>query len=377
MELNLKSLFFILIFFACSVWAGQNSGAGIRFDMDSTTIGNQNLTTLACPGADILIRVDVYVINASNLDNYELNIYYNSSELTFISGVEDQPVNSEDNFLKKNGGTTVGFTSTVANGVINCANTLHGNQGASTPDGEGLLVSLQFRTLVECPGTLTFGLVEWYDNDAIIDIGIDKGEDVSLPVGLNSFSLAQHGQAILVEWRTSSELNNLGFNILRSDFDTLSYNQINKNLIEGKGNTSTETCYKYLDASVVSGHHYFYKLEQINYDGTRKSFVPKSIYLDPFGQHSNILPDEYSLLQNQPNPFNPSTMIHYQLPMINDAELVIYNQLGQKVVTLVSEKQEAGYYQVEWDASRFPTGVYYYRIKSGEFVDVKKMILLR
>ncbi len=63
--------------------------------------------------------------------------------------------------------------------------------------------------------------------------------------------------------------------------------------------------------------------------------------------------------------------------MTNDVELTIYNLLGQKVVTMVSEKQKAGYHQVGWNASDFASGVYYYQLKSGDFQDIKKMILLR
>ena len=88
-------------------------------------------------------------------------------------------------------------------------------------------------------------------------------------------------------------------------------------------------------------------------------------------------PLSFSLSQNYPNPFNPTTKINYELPMTNYVNLSVYNLLGQEVITLVDEKQNAGYYQVQWDASRFASGVYYYRIEAGEFVDVKKMILLR
>jgi len=89
------------------------------------------------------------------------------------------------------------------------------------------------------------------------------------------------------------------------------------------------------------------------------------------------IPDKYILRQNYPNPFNPRTIINYELPMMNDVEINIYNLLGQKVATLVSEQQRAGNHQVEWDASHFSSGIYYYRIEAGEFQDVKKMILLR
>jgi hypothetical protein len=89
------------------------------------------------------------------------------------------------------------------------------------------------------------------------------------------------------------------------------------------------------------------------------------------------LPEGYEMFQNYPNPFNPLTAIGYQLSAVSSVNLSIYNLLGQKVATLVDAQQMAGYHQVEWDASRFPSGVFYYKIQAGEFQDVKKMILLR
>jgi len=88
-------------------------------------------------------------------------------------------------------------------------------------------------------------------------------------------------------------------------------------------------------------------------------------------------PVSYKLYDNYPNPFNPSTIINYELRMTNDVELSIYNSLGQKVVTLVSGIQKAGVYQIEWDASGFASGVYFYKLQAGEFVAVKKMVLMR
>jgi hypothetical protein len=88
-------------------------------------------------------------------------------------------------------------------------------------------------------------------------------------------------------------------------------------------------------------------------------------------------PKKYELYQNFPNPFNPVTKINYQLPKNNHVELSIYNLLGQKIVTLIKKQQEAGSHQVEWDASQFSSGVYIYRLISGKFIAVKKMILLQ
>jgi photosystem II stability/assembly factor-like uncharacterized protein len=106
-----------------------------------------------------------------------------------------------------------------------------------------------------------------------------------------------------------------------------------------------------------------------------KSDIASEIWIDE--KYNKNYPTYYSLNQNYPNPFNPETTIHYQLPASGDVQLGIYNVLGQKVSTLVSERQRAGSYEVTWDASGFTSGVYYYRIEVDEFQDVKKMILIK
>jgi uncharacterized protein YdaL len=118
-----------------------------------------------------------------------------------------------------------------------------------------------------------------------------------------------------------------------------------------------------------------YSDEKLWWSDTFSVFVHKSP--TAITQAETDVPDKFVLKQNYPNPFNPSTMINYQLPMINEVELSIYNILGQKVTTLVSEKQSPGYYQVEWDASNYASGIYYYMITAGEFRAIRKMILLQ
>jgi hypothetical protein len=85
---------------------------------------------------------------------------------------------------------------------------------------------------------------------------------------------------------------------------------------------------------------------------------------------------KFELEQNYPNPFNPSTLICYQLPKAGHVTLNIYNTLGQLISTLVDKSEEAGYYSVQWNAI-VPGGIYFYRLKAGEFVETKKMMLLR
>ena len=90
-----------------------------------------------------------------------------------------------------------------------------------------------------------------------------------------------------------------------------------------------------------------------------------------------VNPKEFSLSQNYPNPFNPKTIINYELQMTNEVELSIYNLLGQKVATLVSGRRVAGQHQVEWDATRFSSGIYFYRLKTENGHMIKKMQLIK
>jgi hypothetical protein len=83
------------------------------------------------------------------------------------------------------------------------------------------------------------------------------------------------------------------------------------------------------------------------------------------------------LAQNYPNPFNPSTTIRYQLPQDGMVTLKVYDILGSEVATLVNEQKAAGRFEVNFDASRFASGVYIYKITSGGYVSSKKMLLVK
>jgi hypothetical protein len=89
------------------------------------------------------------------------------------------------------------------------------------------------------------------------------------------------------------------------------------------------------------------------------------------------IPAEYSLRQAYPNPFNPTTRISYSVPVSGTVRLRVFNYLGQTVRELVNEYKTAGSYEVTFDADGLTSGVYYYRMESGPFVDAKKSVLLR
>ena len=89
------------------------------------------------------------------------------------------------------------------------------------------------------------------------------------------------------------------------------------------------------------------------------------------------LPDEFGLSQNFPNPFNPSTTIRYGLPQKSHVALMVFNTLGQQVALLQNGEQDAGFHEVRFDGTQLSSGVYFYRIVAGSFVQTHKLLLVR
>jgi hypothetical protein len=189
-------------------------------------------------------------------------------------------------------------------------------------------------------------------------------------------------------WVTEAELDNLGFILERAYEEEGDYMQIasyeSLDALRGAGNSSEKRRYVFIDPSVFNDITYWYRLIDVSVHGVQT--VHPAVSATPIKPDIDMvddppeeidIPKQIKLNQNYPNPFNPKTMINYQLSMISKIELSIYNASGQIVSTLVSEIKEAGIHQVEWDASGFASGVYYYHIQAGELHDVKKMILLR
>ncbi len=92
---------------------------------------------------------------------------------------------------------------------------------------------------------------------------------------------------------------------------------------------------------------------------------------------SSKIPEYFSLYQNYPNPFNPVTKINYELRVTNYVSLKVFDVLGNEVANLVKEKQNAGSYSVKFDGAGFSSGIYFYKLESGDFNDTKRMILLK
>ncbi len=185
-----------------------------------------------------------------------------------------------------------------------------------------------------------------------------------VPVELVSFSASAAANVVTLSWITATELNNKGFEIERSS-DKLNWRTIG--FKEGNGTIAEPQNYSYVDEYLVEGL-YHYRLKQIDFDG---SFKYSEII------EVEIAPSEFSLSQNYPNPFNPGTVISYQLPVNSFVTLIVYDVLGNEVAVPVNEQKSAGTFKVEFNASDLGSGVYFYQLKAGGFVETKKMILIK
>jgi Secretion system C-terminal sorting domain len=186
-----------------------------------------------------------------------------------------------------------------------------------------------------------------------------------VPVELTSFTASYKSGTVNLGWSTATEINNSGFQIERSQ-DNKTFNKIT--FIPGFGTTTEVKTYNYVD-EIISNGTYYYRLKQIDYDGT---FEYSNIVEVEIG-----IPLEFSLEQNYPNPFNPSTNIKYSVPENGFVKLAIYNLIGEEVSVLVNEQKEAGFYEVTFSALNLPSGTYIYRLITDRFVATKKMVLLK
>jgi hypothetical protein len=184
------------------------------------------------------------------------------------------------------------------------------------------------------------------------------------------------GQGINLSWRTGSEVNNAGFNVLRSGSSKGQYAKINPQLIPANRGGN----YSYVDVTAEAGARYYYKLEALDLQGNVTLHGPIMAEV--------ALPKTFDLSQNFPNPFNPTTHIRYNLPVAASVSLTIYNALGQEVRTLLNERQQPGYHTAVWNgrdnAGRpVPTGVYHYRLQAkgpsgaSSFTMTKKMLMAK
>jgi hypothetical protein len=193
-----------------------------------------------------------------------------------------------------------------------------------------------------------------------------------MPVELVSFTALVHGMNVKLHWSTASEVQNYGFEVERrsiSDGPPEATKWKNIGFLQGAGTSNAPLEYSFSDLKLAPGR-YVYRLKQLDQDGA-------SQYSQSVEVEIGTVPKAFIFPQNYPNPFNPRTTIEYQLPVKANVQLEVLNILGQRVATLVNAEQEAGYYQVPFNAKALSSGIYFYRISAGNYVKSQKMLLLR
>ncbi len=197
--------------------------------------------------------------------------------------------------------------------------------------------------------------------------------DAPLPVQISNIiaEALTHYVKIKIETQTEPE-DFLGFNIYRGrdgeNFNLIaSHESVNE--LKAKGSGAFGEKYEFVDKDITTAGEYYYKVEAVSL--SERKFVSDVLRVIV------ELPKNYVLHQNYPNPFNPVTTIEFELPERVWVELIVYDVAGREVRRLVDEILDAGHHSVKFDASGLPSGVYFYILRAGGFVEVKKMILAK
>ena len=192
----------------------------------------------------------------------------------------------------------------------------------------------------------------------------------TLPVELSSFVSTINGRNVDLNWSTTSENNNFGFDVERSNVKGQTSNEwIKVGNVAGNGTTSTDHSYSYTDRNVALGN-YSYRLKQIDFNGNFEYFnLSKEVNVG--------IPTKFDLSQNYPNPFNPSTNLEFGISDLGFVSLKVYNASGREVATLVNEVKTAGYYSINFSGLNLSSGIYFYTLKVNNFTATKKMMLIK
>ena len=380
--------FLTIVVIPAFLMAGDNVNAGFSLDIELSnpgTIGDQGVTNREGVTDGAYLYVHLYAENAVNLDAYEFKMTYDPNEIKNW-GYTDQNNPWESNIL----GADLSSSGSVGSDYQIVSRTANGEQtDEQAPDGDGYIGYFLFEALVDNPIGVMFTDVQFVDNDGAGDnlksSNIDREATFgggSLPVELSSFTANLQNDAVLLQWTTESEQNALGFNVLRSETAADGYIKINSQMIKAAGTSATPNAYTYRDTQLQAVASYWYMLEQVDTDGATELFGPVQVSISTDVAGAETALDQYRLYSNFPNPFNPVTLIRYNLPVAGYAELTVFDMTGRRIQSLVSGHQSAGQHVVRWDGTDHQgnpvsSGVYIYSLQTGNEIKSRKMMLLR
>ncbi len=201
-------------------------------------------------------------------------------------------------------------------------------------------------------------------------VNVELLPDEIIPVEGPLYQASVFKNEVELYWETISETNNNGFEIQRKRDNE---NYIILGFVEGNGTTTRFSSYTFIDENVKPGS-YSYRIKQLDFDGGFTLWDNIEVVV--------FAPLVFSLEQNFPNPFNPSTKIRFTVSQneiieFQHVSLKVHDVLGNEIATLVNEEKSAGKYEVLFDATKLSSGLYFYKLQSGSFTETKKMILLK
>jgi hypothetical protein len=200
--------------------------------------------------------------------------------------------------------------------------------------------------------------------------------EAPLPVQLVSFQAARvSGGSVDIIWKTATEVNCYGFQLERSAGTTDNFTLVAGSFTHGQGTTVEPHTYAFVDAPPGPGRFY-YRLDQIDLDGTVHVHDPVAVDAVT-GAPLAAVPIATELMQNFPNPFNPTTDLRFRVSGSGLVTLVVHDLLGREVAVLVNEPRTAGEYTVQFDARGLPSGMYVYQLRTGTTLATKRMMLVK
>jgi uncharacterized protein (TIGR02145 family) len=188
----------------------------------------------------------------------------------------------------------------------------------------------------------------------------------AIPVELTSFIFLLNDNNVKLNWTTATEVNTSSFDIEKKSDGNNSWQKIAS--IKASGNSTILKQYFYIDKNVNSGK-YNYRLKMNDLDGSYK-------YSNVINAEISV-PANFELSNAYPNPWNPTTTIRYQVPINIHVTIKVFDALGREVSTLVNEVKPAGNYEVTFNAKGLSSGTYYYQMIAGNFIETKKIMMIR
>lgn len=189
-----------------------------------------------------------------------------------------------------------------------------------------------------------------------------------IPVELTAFSAEAKDGNIYLQWMTATEINNRGFEVERKLNDENGiWNSVG--FVQGGSTTTELSNYSFIDKNLPAGS-YNYRLKQIDFDGSYTYYL--------LNETVNLsTPAGFELSQNYPNPFNPSTKIKYTVNNRSFVTLKVFDITGKEIAVLIEKEQDAGQYEITFNADKLAGGIYLYKLNAGDFSAVNKMIYLK